>query len=84
MTAKPLTLVDARGLICPEPVMMLHAAVRDAASGDLIKVLATDPASERDIEKFCHFLNHGLVSTEKEGQLITFIIRKGDVSGDNH
>jgi len=71
------TQVDARGLICPEPVMMLHSAVRDAEAGGLIKMLATDPASERDVEKFCRFLNHELVSFIKEGELFSFLIRKG-------
>lgn len=70
-------VLDARGLICPEPVMMLHSAVRDANAGELIKMLATDPASERDVEKFCRFLNHELVKTEREGDLFTFMIRKG-------
>ena len=72
------SLVDARGLICPEPVMMLHSAVRDAETGGLIKMLATDPSAERDVEKFCRFLNHELLECVKEENLLTFIIRKGE------
>lgn len=70
-------LVDARGLICPEPVMMLHSAVRDAGVGELITMLATDPSAERDVEKFCRFLSHELLKVSKEENLFTFIIRKG-------
>lgn len=58
------TTLDARGLFCPEPVMLLHKKIREVEVGQLILVLATDPATERDIEKFCRFLGHELVSAE--------------------
>ena len=69
--------VDARGLTCPEPVMMLHAAVRDVKKGDLIKVIATDPSTKRDIPNFCEFLNHALVSQKEAGAVFEFIVKKG-------
>jgi tRNA 2-thiouridine synthesizing protein A len=68
--------LDATGLLCPEPVMMLHKVVREVQEGELIQVTATDPSTKRDIPKFCSFLGHELISqseTEKEYQ---FIIRK--------
>ncbi len=71
-------IVDAKGLICPEPVMMLHTAVRDAQPGQTITLLSTDPASERDVEKFCRFLNHSLIRVEKVEELWTFVLQKGD------
>jgi len=70
------TLLDTSGLYCPEPVMMLHSAVRDVASGQVIKVVATDPSTERDIPKFCQFLNHELLAQgEEDGLYIYFICR---------
>ena len=48
--------LDARGLFCPEPIMMLHQQFRQMQLGDECEVLATDPATERDIPKFCNFL----------------------------
>ncbi len=61
-------LLDATGLMCPEPVMLLHKSVREAKSGDVIKVLATDPSTRRDIPQFCQFLGHELVEqTETNG-----------------
>lgn len=54
-------LLDARGLNCPEPVMMLHKRVRELAEGDELLVLATDPSTTRDIPKFCRFLGHALL-----------------------
>jgi tRNA 2-thiouridine synthesizing protein A len=57
-------VLDTRGLFCPEPVMMLHGAVREASPGQHLQVLATDPSTQRDIAKFCQFLEHELVSSE--------------------
>lgn len=60
--------IDTKGLYCPEPVMMLHAAVRKANSGELIRVIATDPSTTRDIPKFCQFLGHTLERQEQRGE----------------
>lgn len=68
--------LDASGLTCPEPVMLLHNAVRDAASGELIEVLATDPSTQRDIPRFCEFLGHELASEKHEQNEFRFLIRK--------
>ena len=45
--------LDARGLFCPEPVMLLHNKIRDLANGDLLRLTATDPSTTRDVPKFC-------------------------------
>ena len=58
--------LDATGLNCPEPVMMLHQHIRDLAPGGLLKVIATDPSTRRDIPKFCVFLDHELVAQHEE------------------
>lgn len=71
------TQLDARGLYCPEPVMMLHNKIADVAVGQLVEVLATDPSTERDIPKFCNFLGHELVSKEQSGNEYHYLIRKG-------
>ena len=55
--------LDTRGLRCPEPVMMLHQSIRGAQAGECIKVVATDPSTQRDIPKFCGFLGHSLVES---------------------
>lgn len=74
----PVGELDARGLRCPEPVMLLHGAVADLAPGDLLRVRATDPTTERDIPQFCRFLGHELVSVEIEasGERV-FLLRRG-------
>jgi tRNA 2-thiouridine synthesizing protein A len=69
-------LVDARNLYCPEPVMLLHNAVRDVDAGQLIELLATDPSTQRDVPKFCHFLSHELVEQSENGDVFRYLVRK--------
>jgi len=68
--------VDARRLYCPEPVMLLHKAVREVVEGQLIELLATDPSTQRDVPKFCHFLGHELLEQTQDGELFRYMIRK--------
>lgn len=68
--------VDALGLRCPEPVMMLHAAIRKAPAGALLRLLATDPSTERDVTNFCRFLDHELVATQHDDARFVYVIRK--------
>ncbi len=72
----PEHLLDARGLFCPEPVMLLHKKIREIASGEVLTVVATDPSTQRDIPKFCHFLGHELVASSDEGKFYRYKIRK--------
>jgi len=70
------TQLDATGLFCPEPVMMLHNRVREVASGTVLEVIATDPSTQRDIPKFCTFLGHELVLQEVRDRRYYYYIRK--------
>ena len=72
----PDATLDATGLNCPEPVMMLHQHIRDLAPGGLLKVIATDPSTRRDIPKFCVFLDHQLVQQQEEAGTYLYWIRK--------
>ncbi|KTC25684.1 sulfurtransferase [Pseudomonas marginalis ICMP 9505] len=68
--------LDATGLNCPEPVMMLHQHIRDLPPGGLLKVIATDPSTRRDIPKFCVFLDHELVDQQEQAGTYLYWIRK--------
>jgi tRNA 2-thiouridine synthesizing protein A len=76
MTLTTDAILDASGLNCPEPVMMLHNKVRDLAPGALLKVIATDPSTRRDIPKFCMFLGHELVEQQVEAGTYLYWIKK--------
>lgn len=69
-------VLDASGLNCPEPVMLLHKKMRELGAGDVLLVLATDPSTTRDIPKFCTFLGHELLSASEEGTSYRYRIRK--------
>ncbi|WP_106478513.1 sulfurtransferase TusA [Phytohalomonas tamaricis] len=67
-------VLDTSGLYCPEPIMMMHNRVRDLAAGNVLKVVATDPATTRDVPKFCTFLGHELIAQrEQDGDYEYFI-----------
>lgn len=68
--------LDTRGLTCPEPVMLLHKAMRELSDGEVVKVIATDPSTSRDIPKFCHFLGHELLLQETQEAEFIYCIRK--------
>jgi len=69
-------ILDASGLFCPEPVMMLHNRVRDLQAGQVLKVIATDPSTQRDIPKFCIFLGHELLDQHEMDEVFLYYIRK--------
>jgi tRNA 2-thiouridine synthesizing protein A len=69
--------LDTRGLRCPEPVMMLHRQIRKMALDQIVKVLATDPATQRDIPQFCEFLPHQLLASDSSETEFFFWIKKG-------
>ncbi|MCK0716357.1 MULTISPECIES: sulfurtransferase TusA [Chromohalobacter] len=71
----PDAVLDTSGLYCPEPIMMMHNRVRDMQVGQLLEVIATDPATTRDVPKFCTFLGHELVSQHQQDDYYRYVIR---------
>ncbi|WP_323927143.1 sulfurtransferase TusA [Aeromonas caviae] len=69
--------LDAIGLRCPEPVMMVRKTVRLMADGETLLVSADDPSTTRDIPSFCRFMDHTLVASETEQAPYRYLIRKG-------
>jgi len=78
MSTKPDHILDATGLFCPEPVMLLHNKIRDIAVGEVLQVLATDPSTVRDIPKFCAFLGHELVDQDEFDGSYRYWVRKAE------
>ena len=69
--------VDASGLRCPDPLMVVRNRLMDMSSGEVIRVTATDPSTSWDFPNFCKFLSHEMVHQETEGDIYTYWIRKG-------
>jgi tRNA 2-thiouridine synthesizing protein A len=72
------TVLDARGLICPMPVLKARRALKPLPTGAQLVVLATDAAALRDMPDFCAVTGHRLVSVSSDAEgLHTFLIEKG-------
>ena len=69
--------LDATGLICPEPLMLVRNRVREMRAGEVLHVVATDPTTERDFTNFCRFMGHQLLSHELKGSTHHYLLRKG-------
>ncbi|MFC2992880.1 MULTISPECIES: sulfurtransferase TusA [Halomonas] len=69
--------LDTTGLYCPEPIMLMHNKVRDMSSGQVLKVIASDPATTRDVPKFCQFLGHELIRQDEFEGNYRYFIRLG-------
>ena len=70
------TTVDARGQSCPGPLVSLAKALRGAAPGDLLELLATDPGSRSDVPSWAEISgNEPLESHEGDGEF-RFLVRK--------
>ncbi len=73
---EPTLTLDARGLFCPEPVMLLHSHIKKIASGEALKIIATDPSTQRDVPKFCLFLGHELVHESMVDNQYEYLVRR--------
>lgn len=69
--------LDAIGLRCPEPVMMVRKTVRQMAQGETLLIIADDPATTRDIPSFCEFMDHTLIASETNQTPYQYLIKKG-------
>lgn len=69
--------LDATGLLCPEPLMIVRNKVREMATGEVLHVLATDPSTRRDFQNFCRFMGHELLAERQRDDRFEFWIRKG-------
>jgi len=76
MRIKADHILDATGLNCPEPVMLLHNYVRDIAPGEILLVVADDPSTRRDIPRFCNFLGHELLGQDEVEGNYRYWLRK--------
>ena len=69
--------LDALGLRCPEPVMMVRLHIRKMQTGETLLIVADDPATTRDIPSFCRFMDHTLVASDTDNRPFRYLIKKG-------
>ena len=68
--------IDTRGLNCPLPILKAKKALADMASGQLLKVLATDSGSLRDFQAFARQTGNELVEQQTVGEEFVHILRR--------
>lgn len=68
--------LDARGLNCPLPILRAKKALADVTSGQVLKILSTDPGSVKDFAAFAKQTGHELMSTAEAGGEFTFFMKK--------
>jgi TusA-related sulfurtransferase len=68
--------VDARGLNCPLPILRAKKTLNDMASGQVVRVLATDPGSVRDFEAFARQTGNQLVQSTQQDGAYVFLMRR--------
>ena len=76
MLVKPDKILDCLGLYCPEPVFKTRIELDNMIKGELLEVIADDPAAESDIKNLVKHLEYTVVSVTKDGNTIRIIIRK--------
>jgi tRNA 2-thiouridine synthesizing protein A len=68
--------VDARGLNCPLPILRTKKALNDMTSGQVLRILATDPASVRDFEAFSRQTGNELLQHGEQDGAFVFLLRR--------
>ena len=68
--------LDALGLRCPEPVMMVRLQLRKMQVGETLLIIADDPATTRDIPAFCRFMEHELVGSDTAELPYRYVVKK--------
>jgi tRNA 2-thiouridine synthesizing protein A len=77
VSESPAATLDAKGLSCPLPVVKARLEIEKLAAGEVLQVVATDPGSMSDFENWTKMSGHALLSSEQDGDVYTYLIRKG-------
>jgi tRNA 2-thiouridine synthesizing protein A len=68
--------LDARGLSCPLPILKTKKALNDLASGQVLKVVSTDPGSVKDMQAFANQTGNPLLESAEENKDFIFYLKK--------
>ncbi len=68
--------LDARGLNCPLPILRAKKSIQTLSSGQVLRIVSTDPGSVKDFEAFCKQTGNELMDTVQDGGEYAFNIRK--------
>jgi tRNA 2-thiouridine synthesizing protein A len=75
--AEPARVVDCTGVRCPVPVIRLAQAIREVAPGEVVRLLADDPAALADVPAWCRMRDQELVRVDQaDDRVATFDVRR--------
>ena len=69
-------VLDLKGLSCPLPVLKANKSMKELIAGDVLEVIATDPAAPKDFEVFCDNTGHQLTSSTEDNGVFTIVLTK--------
>lgn len=67
--------IDATGLSCPQPLMKISRAAKKMKSGEVVKLIATDPGALEDVPKWAKRTKNEILDQENDGATYTFIVK---------
>ena len=68
--------LDTKGLNCPLPILRAKKALAELASGEVLKIVATDPGSVRDFQAFAKQTGNELLAQQSEGKLFIHFLKQ--------
>lgn len=68
--------LDARGLVCPLPILRTKKNLVDMMSGEVLKIITTDPGAVIDFQVFADQTGHALLSMSETGEEFVFFLKK--------
>ena len=68
--------LDARGLNCPLPILRTKKALTDMTTGQVLKILATDPGAVKDFQAFCKQTGNALLASDAVDNEFVFFMQK--------
>jgi TusA-related sulfurtransferase len=70
--------IDAKGMMCPRPIIELAKLRRNAPPGTMAEITADDLAFESDVKAWCETTGNNLVGLERDGEVVTATIHFSD------
>jgi TusA-related sulfurtransferase len=77
MEVQVAKVVDVRGQYCPGPVLRARQEIEELESGQVMEVVATDPAAEPDLQAWAKWAGHQVLAVRKDDGQLRVLIRKG-------
>jgi TusA-related sulfurtransferase len=78
MAIKEDRVLDARGLLCPMPIVKAGKEMRSLNTGQVLKVVATDRGAIADFPAWAEDAGHELIEWHDDGGTLVFFVRKGE------